>query len=384
MTDPLKSLDSGRLKPTAVSRQVHAIAGISVTVFGLEELNAQASEVACLWLLHPRLATQERMTDIAASTINDWNSKNQDTPTAKGLIAVSFDQRNHGARMADPLANEAWRQGNPRHAQDMFSIFRRFLPWTGPAFYRIIANEIYTNTEGTARDTSLLMDYLAAFVFPNGEHKITENLVLGVSLGGHAAWSCLFHEPRISAGVVIIGCPDYLNLMVDRARLSKLPSWTKSNPPGSEILGSEALPASFVDVVNKYDPAGLLLSQVKSAPGPLRDGTIPQPTDQEQQELRPLLSRCLAGKRILNLSGGIDKLVPYHRGESFLQWFKGAISPNGWFGDGAITFEDIIDESAGHEVTPKMADEAVRFISETLAIRGDNGERKGSVRESKI
>ncbi|KAJ5738281.1 hypothetical protein N7493_001436 [Penicillium malachiteum] len=363
MTDPLKTLDAGRPKPAAVSRQVYAIAGISVTVFGLEELRAQASEVACLWLLHPRLATQERMTDIAASTITDWNSKNQDTPTAKGLIAVSFDQRNHGARMVDPLANEAWRQGNPRHAQDMFSIF-----------------------QGTARDTSLLMDYLAAFVFPNGEHKITENLVLGVSLGGHAAWSCLFHEPRISAGVVIIGCPDYLNLMVDRARLSKLPSWTKSNPPGSEILGSEALPASFVDVVNKYDPAGLLLSQVKSAPapGPLRDGAIPQPTSQEQQELRPLLSQCLAGKRILNLSGGIDKLVPYHRGESFLQWFKSAILPNGWAGDSAITFEDIIDESAGHEVTPKMVDEAVRFISETLAIRGDNGERKGSVRESKI
>ena len=95
------------------------------------------------------------------------------------------------------------------------------------------------------------MDYLAAFVFPNGEHKISENLVLGVSLGGHAAWSCLLHEPRISAGVVIIGCPDYLNLMVDRARLSKLPSWTKSNPPGAEILGSEAFPASFVDIVEQ-------------------------------------------------------------------------------------------------------------------------------------
>ncbi|KAJ5288490.1 hypothetical protein N7478_001520 [Penicillium angulare] len=359
MTDPLKTLDAGRPKPVTVSRNVYAIAGISVAVFGLEELDTQASEVACLWLLHPRLATQERMVDIAATTITDWNTKITDTPTAKGLIAVSFDQRNHGTRMVDPLANEAWRQGNPRHAQDMFSIF-----------------------QGTARDTSLLMDYLPAYIFPNGENKISENLVLGVSLGGHAAWSCLLHEPRVTAGVVIIGCPDYLNLMVDRARLSKLPSWTKSNPPGSEIIGSEAMPTSFVDIVKQYDPASLFLSYVKSAPGPLRDGALPEPTEQEKQELRPVLTRCLGGKRILNLSGGIDKLVPYHRGESFLGWFKSAISPEGWFGDGAVSFEDIIDQSAGHEVTPKMVDEATRFISETLALNGE--ERKSAVRESKI
>ncbi|KAJ5114614.1 hypothetical protein NUU61_000373 [Penicillium alfredii] len=364
MTDPLKTFDTaGHPKPTAVSQKVYAIAGIQVTVFGLEELRSQTTEVACLWLLHPRLATQERMTGIATSAITDWNGKVQNTPSAKGLIAVSFDQRNHGTRLVDPLANEAWRQGNPRHAQDMFSIF-----------------------QGTARDTSLLMDYLASFIFPNGEHQISENLVLGVSLGGHAAWSCLLHEPRISAGVVIIGCPDYINLMADRARLSKLPSWTKSNPPGSEILGSEAFPTTFLDIVKQYDPASLLLSYVDcgSSSSPLRQGPLPAPTEQEQDVLRPLLTRCLAGKRILNLSGGVDKLVPYHRGEGFLAWFKQAISPTGWFGDGGVSFEDIIDESAGHEVTAKMVDEAVRFISETLATSAEGVSGRGSVRESKI
>ncbi|KAJ5594527.1 uncharacterized protein N7459_000735 [Penicillium hispanicum] len=381
MADPLKTLDSGRPRPVAVSQKVYAIAGISVTVFGLEELRSQ-EEVACLWLLHPRLATQERMTDIAASSITDWSTRNKDTPSAKGLIAVSFDQRNHGARMVDPLANESWKEGNPRHAQDMFSIFRELMPMHSP-YQREISNADHVQ-EGTARDTSLLMDYLACFIFPNGEYNISENLVLGVSLGGHAAWSCLLHEPRVTAGVVIIGCPDYLNLMVDRARLSKLPSWTKSNPPGSEILGSEAFPASFVDVVKQYDPAGLMLSHVKGAPGLARDGPLPDPTDKEQQELRPLLERCLAGKRILNLSGGMDKLVPYHRGEIFLAWFKKAISSDGWFGDGAVSFEDIIDQTAGHEVTPKMVDEAVRFISETLAISADTVGHRGSVRESKI
>ncbi|KAK5790493.1 hypothetical protein VI817_007780 [Penicillium citrinum] len=240
------------------------------------------------------------------------------------------------------------------------------------------------------------MDYLASFIFPNDEHLISENLVLGVSLGGHAAWSCLLHDPRMTAGVIIIGCPDYLNLMVDRARLSKLPSWTKSSPPGSEILGSEAFPFSFVETVKRYDPASLFLGAMDSvskstsstsstkSPGPARDSPLPEPTKKEQEQLRPLLSRCLAGKRILNISGGSDKLVPYHRGEVFLTWFKKAIAADGWFGDGGVTFEDIIDQSAGHEVTANMADEAIRFISETLAVGNQGKERRGSVRESKI
>lgn len=128
MTDPLKSLETAsRAEPPSVSKRTYPIAGILTTVFGLDELPSQASDVACLWLLHPRLATQERMTRIAVEAITDWNNRIRDgrTQSVKGLIAVSFDQRNHGTRMVDPLANEAWKQGNARHAQDMFSIFRK-------------------------------------------------------------------------------------------------------------------------------------------------------------------------------------------------------------------------------------------------------------------
>ena len=74
------------------------------------------------------------MTAIAIAAITEWNKKIEQGITtagsspesARGLIAVSFDQRNHGTRLVDLLANEAWRQGNPRHAQDMFSIFREY------------------------------------------------------------------------------------------------------------------------------------------------------------------------------------------------------------------------------------------------------------------
>lgn len=108
--------------PPPVSKHIFTIVGISATVFGLDELTPGVREVACLWLLHPRLQTQACMGPLAAAALNDWN--NQDERRKIGLVAVTFDQRNHGSREVDPLANDAWRSGNERHAQDMFSIYR--------------------------------------------------------------------------------------------------------------------------------------------------------------------------------------------------------------------------------------------------------------------
>ena len=128
------------------------------------------------------------MAPVGASIIHDWNQRRKLSGSNKGLIAVAFDQRNHGSREVDKLANQAWIHGNPNHAQDMFSIFH-----------------------GTAIDTSLLMDHLGSYIFSKqAEPVIEQHFVMGISLGGHAAWQVLFHEPRVSAAVVIIGCPDYM------------------------------------------------------------------------------------------------------------------------------------------------------------------------------
>lgn len=125
--NPLENTHSASQHP-AVSKQTYPIGGILSDVYGLEELPSGVRDVACLWLLHPRLGTKERMDPIAAQTINEWNKRlkagrggSHNTP---GLIAVSFDQRNHGTRNVDKLSNMAWREGNPRHAQDMFSCYR--------------------------------------------------------------------------------------------------------------------------------------------------------------------------------------------------------------------------------------------------------------------
>src|SRR2546421_10306956 len=112
--------------PPHVSSKVFHIAGILTTVFGLDEIRPRTTEVACLWLLHPRLQTKAYMQPFADGTIGHWNAKLREdrTRSTKGLIAVAFDQRNHGSREVHKLSNEAWSGGNPQHAQDMFSCYR--------------------------------------------------------------------------------------------------------------------------------------------------------------------------------------------------------------------------------------------------------------------
>lgn len=158
--------------PSPVSKKTFAIAGILVTVYGLDELSCNVEHVASLYLLHPRLQTQTCMEQLAASSIQGWNYRLQQSKTGDtliGLIAVSFDQRNHGSRQVKKLANEDWRSGNATHAQDMFSVFH-----------------------GTAVDVSLLITHLSSYIFPTASHTITTNLVCGVSLGGHGAWVSYF------------------------------------------------------------------------------------------------------------------------------------------------------------------------------------------------
>ncbi|KAK7517309.1 Alpha/Beta hydrolase protein [Phyllosticta citriasiana] len=300
-----------------VSQSTFTIAGILTTVHGLEELPPQ-SPVACLWLLHPRNQTHQCMSPIAAQAIRAWNSRKSD----QGLIAVSFDQRNHGSRQVDAVSNEAWRNGNPRHAQDMFSIYH-----------------------GTATDTSLLLSYLPAYISltPN------QHLVLGISLGGHATWHCILHEPRISTAVSIIGCPDYTALMQQRAEKSKLQTW------GPDFIGSSDFPQALVEAVRQWDPAGSLMRRLSNAEAP---------TPIEKERLRGHLWANLQGKRLLNLSGGADKLVPYECGQDFLTFLKKAVQEDPRL---AFELEDLVFDGVGHETTPKMAEIAVNFICDSLA-----------------
>ena len=190
-------------------------------------------------------------------------------------------------------------------------------------------------------------------------------MVLGVSLGGHASWHCILHDSRISTAVVVIGCPDYMMLMKDRARLTKLPSWAESSPPGSAFVGSADFPADLVAAVESYDPAGIFLGPITNRSA---ENYTREPTQEEKQRLIPLMRQMLGGKRILNLSGGADKLVPYAQSEPFLTWLKNATraGPHGWLGNSEVVLEDLIFDGVGHTMTPAMVDKAAAFITNSL------------------
>ncbi|KAI9658247.1 MAG: hypothetical protein M1821_002380 [Bathelium mastoideum] len=340
--NPMEETHAGSNLPP-VSKSTFTIAGIVTDVFGLDELPGPLQEVACLWLLHPRKQTKKMMEHVALACIHDWNKRLQDGRAGnspKGLIAVAFDQRNHGTRNVDDTVNEAWRQGNPRHAQDMFSVF-----------------------QGTAIDTSTLLEYISAYTFPHNEHIITTNLVLGVSLGAHSAWHCITSDVRFSAAVIVVGCPDYLSLMGDRARKSKLETWTSSDPPGSQFFGSPDFPQALLDTVELYDPASLLISVLDKND----EDRLANLSDSEKERLKPILKDRLSGKRILNMAGKSDKLVPYACGEPFLKFLKDAIKPGSWFSDQGTQLEDIVYDGVGHEFTPAMKQRAIDFISGVLA-----------------
>lgn len=79
---------------------------------------------------------------------------------------------------------------------------------------------MFGTISGAVTDNIHLLDALEGYLFgaghghgakpDSGKRHIDHNMVLGVSLGGHSAWQLLFAEPRVTAGVMVIGCPDYM------------------------------------------------------------------------------------------------------------------------------------------------------------------------------
>lgn len=212
-------------------------------------------------------------------------------------------------------------------------------------------------------------------------------MVLGVSLGGHAAWHTLLHDQRIGTAIVVIGCADYVRIMSHRAEKSKLATWTGSTPAGAEFLGSRDFPPALRDAVDKYDPAGLLMGEMVERPSGAWDSTkkeeyLREPSESEKKRLWPLMRDHLRGKRVYNLAGGSDKLVPYGASEPFLGWMKKAIAPGGWF-DGreqGVFLRDKVYEGVGHEMSGEMLKDAIDHIIETV----DRSSSNPSASASKI
>ena len=189
--------------------------------------------------------------------------------------------------------------------------------------------------DGTQLDPSSFIAHAPQKLFPHSHPRVVpQHAVLGVSLGGHCAWHCLLHEPAIKTGVVV-GTADYVRLMHGRARNSHRPSFHVSNPPGSRFLGSADFPRCLVDFVRRYDLVGLLLGHVRER---LQQTSFLAPHLAERSAYVERMQRHLGGKRILNLAGGADTLVPYAARRPFVDSLKAAFGRGGWFSHGGLTY----------------------------------------------
>lgn len=289
----MESADPISLSSSKHPATVFTIGGLRTTIHGLHGLPS-TSPVTAVYLLHPRLQTSEWMSAIAHEILN---------AVASPTICVSFDQRNHGTREVEALRNEAWRRGNDTHAVDLLASY-----------------------VGTARDLEGVIDFLPAYI----GRKVERHIVAGVSLGGHAAWVAVTHDPRIEAAGVIIGCADYCALMRHRAEKSGLEQFA---------LGAcAAFPEGLLDTARKVDPAAMGLQEVV---------------------------KRLQGKRVLCLSGGADKLVPYECNRGFLEEVKRAKG---------IEIVDKVYDGVGHECTPNMIEELTQWVRDVVEKGGPRRE----------
>ncbi|PSR80564.1 hypothetical protein BD289DRAFT_346395, partial [Coniella lustricola] len=347
----------GLPNPPAVSMQTIAITGILVDIYGLEELpfasqdNPTPTKVSVLWLHNPRLGDRSRMAFMAKHVIGEYN-KTRPEGANRGLIAAAFDQRNHGSRKVHDLANLAWKQGNAHHAQDMFGII-----------------------SGTVVDTSLLIDALPGYLFLAARSDapppaiIDQHICLGVSLGGHSTWQALFADPRIVAGVSIIGCPDFQLLMADRARLTKLASYDPETK-GAGFLGAAQFPPALVAQCARFDPKGIVFGtrdvprlNTNSSEGVAADNDK-EHQQQERERIRGVLDKHVRGKKLLMCTGGDDKLVPWRCSEPFTDWFVDAAQT--WYADGGLSVDNRIYPGRGHECSTEMVQDAARFVCEVV------------------
>ena len=186
-------------------------------------------------------------------------------------------------------------------------------------------------------------------------------------MGGHTTWLALIHEPRITTGVVVVGMPDYLALMTDRARLSKLSTYLEpKDAPGSQFLGSRHFPSSLVEVVRRRDPAAFLM-------GGVQDFFVASREEYNVKSVE-IINRHLGGKRILCMSGAADKLVPYRLTEPFMTWLKSHAATGSAVGSAAggqtkkadVCVVDSVYQNTAHDFTEAMMVEALEFLHRSV------------------
>ena len=88
------------------------VSGLETHVYGLDDVRkSNAHFVDVVFLLHGRTGKYQDVEPFALAILAE--DKATATPDLqRGLIVVSFDQRNHGHRQISELGNFTWAEGN--------------------------------------------------------------------------------------------------------------------------------------------------------------------------------------------------------------------------------------------------------------------------------
>lgn len=146
---------------------------------------------------------------------------------------------------------------------------------------------------------------------------------------GHVTYQLLTHDPRVTLGVPIIGCPDYTALT--KSRLAANPS---SPPP--------IFPQTLQNLLLRTDP-------------------INSPHTSDDPTQNPFWT-----KRLLVLTGADDDVVPSALGDKFYQGL--VVGPKG-------VKRRIVQDGVGHRCSREMIGRAAEFLWEC----GMSEEVKGDV-----
>nr|ODO03828.1 hypothetical protein L204_00167 [Cryptococcus depauperatus CBS 7855] len=284
------------------------IVGLELKVYGLEEIRTSDRPLVVMISCHGRMNSQKDMKYFAQGILGEISSKNRNgqyrdlVVVTLASIKLSKDQRNHGTRTVDRTANLAF-DGNFRHLYALLLLFGYLLT--------------FWHKDGGVHDVQLVMDFIGAYLFPNGERVIEEFVATGISLGGHVTWKLLHDDPRVRIGIPIIGLPFESVPIYLQARAESSHPPLRWEPP-------------------LYPPSLRMLIE------PKRDERVEQ--------------ECYGGKRILTMHGKEDTLVPYSRGEPDIKkigmWVKKG---------GGICVIDV-QEKVGHVCTIQMMQKTAEWV----------------------
>lgn len=193
---------------------------------------------------------------------------------------------------------------------------------------------------GSSQDFKLIADYLPAF-FP--QFKAFRNIMMGVSLGGHAAWRMAALAPgRFEAFAIVVGCPNLTSLLVERLGVKASNLGVKAEELDS--VSYERLREVMNDQQRRRWPQALA--------DIVRDG------DKKIYDEFPTTSPLLI------CNGVHDKLVPTRYTSSWLD--KRCLS-NGKSSSGKENVRFFVQENTGHSCTKEMVEMIAEWLGDIYA-----------------